>query len=115
MANTGSKISMKVVTVLISIPIGIATRSAVEKIWVAVGPDRSDEGKSGHERWSDAISWALLTGAAMGFADLVARKSAEELWHTVVGERPPVRTRPTASKRVRKATPSNTPSVAPPA
>jgi hypothetical protein len=114
MANTGSKITMKILTVAISIPVGIAIRRTVEKVWMATGADRPARSPGEAERWGDAIGWAALTGMAMGVADLVARKSAEELWHTVVGSRAPVQTRPTASKRVRKATPKHPERVAPP-
>jgi hypothetical protein len=103
MANTGSKIGMKVLTVAVSIPIGIAVRKTVEKVWTATPAGRKGAGRTGGERWADALGWAALSGAGMAIADLVARKGAEELWHTVGGSKPPVQARPTASKRVRKA------------
>ena len=38
MANFGAKIGMKVVTIAVGIPIGIATRKLVERVWIAAGP-----------------------------------------------------------------------------
>ena len=114
MANTGSKIGMKILTVAISIPVGIGLRRTVEKVWLATGADRPVPARGTGEPWADAIGWAALTGMAMGIADLVARKGAEELWHTVVGSRAPVRVKPTASKRVRKATPKHPERIVPP-
>jgi hypothetical protein len=112
-ASTG-KIGMKLLTVAVGIPIGIATRKAVEKVWIAAGPDRPHQAKDAGVQWADAISWAALTGVGMAIADLLARKSAEEIWRTVVGSKPPVTAKPTASKRVRKAEPRYPEAAAPP-
>jgi hypothetical protein len=114
MSNTGGKIGMKLLTVVVGIPIGIATRKVVEKVWIAAGPDRPHEAKDEGFQWADAISWAALTGMGMALADLLARKGAEEIWRTVVGSRPPVTPRPTASKRVRKAEPRSPGAISPP-
>ena len=113
MANVGAKIGMKLVTIAVGIPVGIATRKLVEKIWVAAGPERPHEASDEGVQWMDAISWAALTGIGVAVADLVTRKGAEELWRTVLGGEPPV-VRPSASRKVRKAEPKFPEAIAPP-
>lgn len=114
MANLGAKFGMKVLTVAVGIPIGIATRKVVERVWVAAGPDRPHKASDDAVQWADAISWAALTAIGMTVADLLARKGAEEIYQTVLGSKPPVAPKPTASKRVRKAEPKYPEAIAPP-
>lgn len=105
MANIGSKIGMKVLTMAVGIPVGIATRKAVEKVWVAAGPDRPRKATDDGVQWADAIAWAIVTAVGMVVADLVTRKGAEEAYRTIVGNPSPVPAKPKASKKVRKAEP----------
>ena len=114
MANLGGKLTMKVLTVAIGIPIGIASRSAVERVWIAAGPDRPREAKDDGVQWADAIGWAALMGVGMTVADLLTRKSAEEAYRFFLGAKPPVTAKPAASKRVRKAEPKFPEAIAPP-
>jgi hypothetical protein len=114
MAHLGAKIVMKVVTIGVSIPVGLAARTFVEKVWVAAGPDRPREAKDNGVQWVDAISWAALTGITTAAADLLSRKFAEEVYHTIIGQKPPVTARPTASRKVRKAKPKYPAAIAPP-
>ena len=88
MANLGGKLTMKVLTVAIGIPIGIASRSAVERVWIAAGPDRPREAKDDGVQWADAIGWAALMGVGMTVADLLTRKSAEEAYRFFLGAKP---------------------------
>jgi hypothetical protein len=114
MAHFGAKVVLKVVTIGVGIPVGLASRKFVEKVWVAAGPDRPHEAKDDGVQWMDAISWAALTAITMAAADLITRKGAEEIYHTIVGEKPPVTARPGASRHVRKAKPKFPETVAPP-
>jgi hypothetical protein len=114
MANIGAKIGMKVLTIAVGIPVGMATRKLVEKAWIAAGPDRPRRASDDGVQWADAISWAALTGVSMAVADLLTRKGAEEIYHTVLGSKPPVTAKPSASRHVRKAEPNYPEAVAPP-
>ena len=114
MAHFGAKLGMKLLSLGVSIPVGIAGRKLVEKVWIAAGPDRPHEAKDEGVQWIDAISWAALTGVTMAIADLITRKGVEEIYHTIMGQKPPVTARPTASKKVRKAEPKYPASIAPP-
>ena len=79
MANIAAKLSMKVMTIAVGIPVGIATRKAVEKVWVAAGPDRPRRTSDDGVHWIDAISWAALTAVGMAVADMATRKGASEV------------------------------------
>ncbi|MGH8859767.1 MAG: DUF4235 domain-containing protein, partial [Jatrophihabitantaceae bacterium] len=85
MANFGSKLVMKVVTMSVGIPVGIATRKLVERIWVVAGPDRPRRASDDGVQWMDAIAWAALTGVGMAAADLTTRKGATEAYRTLFG------------------------------
>jgi hypothetical protein len=115
MAHFGAKIVMKIMTIGVGIPVGIASRKFVEKVWVATGPDRPYKTKHEGVQWMDAISWAALTAVTMAAADLINRKGAEEVYYTLIGEKPPVTARPHASRQVRRAKPRFPETVAPPA
>jgi hypothetical protein len=106
-ANIGSKIGMKILTIAVGIPVGIATRKAVEKAWLAAGPDRPHKPSDEGVEWADALAWALVTAVGMVVADLITRKGAEEAYRTLVGSEPPVPAKPKASKKVRKADPEH--------
>ena len=114
MANIAAKLSMKVMTIAVGIPIGIATRKAVEKVWVAAGPDRPHKTSDDDVQWADAISWAALTAVGMVVADLATRKGAAELYRFFLGTEPPASVKPKASKKVAKAEPQYPEAVAPP-
>lgn len=114
MANIGGKITMKLMTIAVGIPVGIAVRKAVERAWVAAGPDRPHEAADAGVQWADAISWAALTAIGMTIADLLTRKGAEEIWRTLIGTEPPAAVKPRASRAVRRAEPKYPEAVAPP-
>jgi hypothetical protein len=114
MANLGAKITMKVLTMAVGIPIGIATRKAVERIWIAAGPDRPRTAADDGVQWADAIAWAALTGIGMTIADLATRKGATEVWRTLLGTEPPMTIKPKASRRVSAAKPAYPAAVQPP-
>src|SRR6478672_2314372 len=114
MANFGAKVTMKVMTMAIGIPIGIATKNVVEKIWIAAGPDRPRTAADDGVQWADAIAWAALTGVGMAVADLITRKGAIEVYRTLLGTEPPSTIKPKASRRVAAAKPKFPEAVEPP-
>jgi hypothetical protein len=114
MANVGANISIKILTIAIGIPIGIATRKMVERVWIAAGPDRPRRAEDDDVQWADAIAWAAITGVGMAIADLLTRKGAEEIYRAVVGSTPDATVKPKASKKVAKAEPKFPEAIAPP-
>ncbi|MEP7020011.1 MAG: DUF4235 domain-containing protein [Pseudonocardiales bacterium] len=92
MAHVAGRLTMKIITVLVTIPVGIATKKVVERTWTAARPADAPR-KPGERdvRWQDAVGWAALSGAGIVVTNLVARKGAEEVWRTLVGGDPPPR------------------------
>jgi hypothetical protein len=92
MANVAGRLTMKIMTVVVSIPVGIATKKVVEKVWATARPVDAPR-KPGERgvKWGDAVGWAALSAVGIVVTNLVARKGAEELWRTVVGGEPPPR------------------------
>src|SRR5579875_2993169 len=90
MANVAGKLTMKVLTIAIGVPVGIATKRIVEKTWRSARPEdpprhADDDGV----RWGDAIAWAALSGAGMVLAGLLTRKGAESTFRVLTGVEPP--------------------------
>ncbi|SHH40195.1 Protein of unknown function [Jatrophihabitans endophyticus] len=95
----GAKITMKLITVSISVPVTMATKKAVEKTWLAVRPDDPPrKAKDADVTWADALAWAALSAAGLVVADLVSRRGAESVYRTLTGSEPPAK----ASKSPKK-------------
>jgi len=104
MANVAGKITMKLVTVVVGIPVGIATKKVVIQVWNATrSADTPRQPAEEGVQWADAIGWAALSAAGVVLADLVTRKGAAELWRTIVGGEPPARPGTKAQKKAEKA------------
>ena len=90
MANPVGKLSFKVVSILIGIPVGILTRKAVAKAWMAARPeDPPREPSDPKVSWGDAIGWAALTAVGTAAAELATTKGAATIWWTITGHQPP--------------------------
>ena len=103
MAYVAGRFTMKIVTMALSIPVGIATKKAIDRVWAAARP--ADAPRKPGERgvkWGDAVGWAALSGAGVVVTNLVARKGAEELWRTALGGDPPPRKLTKAEKKMAK-------------
>jgi hypothetical protein len=104
MANAAGKITMKIMTIAVGIPVGIATKRLVNGAWnMARTEDTPRKPAERDVRWGDAIGWAALSGVGVVVADLVTRRGAEELWRTLVGGEPPARPGTKAQKKQERA------------
>lgn len=104
MANVVGKIGMKVLTIAIGIPAGIATKKLVAHIWVTARPqDPPHTPKQRDARWADAIGYAALAAAGAVAAKLATRKGAETTWRTLTGLEPPPPAATRAEKKLAKA------------
>ena len=76
--GAGAKVSMKVISIVIGIPVGIATKKAVERAWLTARPDDPPRKPTEADvHWSDASRWAALSGRrASSLADLITRRSS---------------------------------------
>jgi hypothetical protein len=90
MANVAGRIGLKVMTIAVSIPVGIATKKVIERAWTAARPkDPPREPSDPDVRWTDAVAWAAISAVGVVAADLIARRGAESLWRTLTGSEPP--------------------------
>ena len=90
MADAASKLTMKVLTVLIGIPVGKATKKAVNAAFAATKGDESTrDPQSARVRWVDALGWAALSAVGVTLAQLATRKGAEHAFRAVTGTPPP--------------------------
>lgn len=104
MAHVAGKISMKIMTVLVGIPVGRATKTVVESTWSTLrSADTPRKPAERGVRWGDAVGWAALSAAGVVLADLVTRRGAEEVWRSVIGTKPPPRPPTKAERKLEKA------------
>jgi hypothetical protein len=84
------KVGMKVMSALIGIPVGIATKKAVDRAWLAARPgDTPRKPSEPGVRWADAVGWAALSAVGIVVAELITRRSAEVAYHAITGSQPP--------------------------
>lgn len=100
MANVAGRLTMKIMTIVVTIPVGIATKAVVVRAWSLVRPADAPR-KPGEEgvKWGDAVGWASLSAAGLVVTNLAARKGAEEMWRTLIGGDPPPRALSRAEKK----------------
>jgi hypothetical protein len=90
MANLAGKLGMKVLTIAVGIPVGIAAKKAVDATWSALRPEGTPrKPKDPDVRWQDAVGWAVLSAVGVVAADLITRRGAEGVWRLVLGTEPP--------------------------
>jgi hypothetical protein len=85
-----SKIVFKVLTILISIPVGRLVTKLIDRVWVAVRPSTpADRDDADAVDWKDAVAWAALSAAGMAAAQLITKRGAESAYRALVGTTPP--------------------------
>lgn len=104
MAKGAGKIGIKVMTMVIGIPISMATKRVVQQAWLAAHPEDPPR-KPGDEgvRWGDAVAWAALSAAGIVAADLLSRRGAEGLWRFLIGTEPPAAATTRGGKQLEQA------------
>jgi hypothetical protein len=105
MAQVVGKIGMKVLTIAVGVPVGIATRNAVARLWVAFRPEQpAHTVKDREARWADVMGYAALAGAGGVAAKLLTRKGAETTYRKLLGVEPPAAGPTREQKRLQQAT-----------
>lgn len=88
--SAGAKLGLKLMTAMIGIPVGIATKKAVERAWLAARPeDPPRKPSEAGVRWVDALGWAALSAVGVVVADLISRRGAEATYRALTGSEPP--------------------------
>jgi hypothetical protein len=101
MANPVGKLSFKLVSIAVGIPVGILTRKAVGRLWLIARPDDPPrEPTDAQVSWADALGWAALSAAGVAVAELMTLKGAAALWRVLTGSAPPP---PKPSRDAKKA------------
>lgn len=90
MANAASKSTIKILTIVIAIPVGVASKRVVARVWATARPDAqlrrtSQSGAS----WGDTLGWAVLSTAGVVVTELVSRRTAEAAYRAALGIEPP--------------------------
>lgn len=84
------EIGWKVVGAAAAFAAAAATRSLLESGWRrARRADPPANPESPSTGWGEALTWAALTGMAVGIARMVAARSAAASWQRATGELPP--------------------------
>ncbi len=92
MANPVGKLGFKLVSIVVAIPVGIATRKLVERAWRAARPGEPPHDPGDPDvTWADALGWAAVSAAGVAAAELITTKGAGELWRTLTGSEPPAK------------------------
>jgi hypothetical protein len=100
----GAKIGMKLISIVIGIPVGIATKKVVEKAWLAARPDDPPRKPSETDvRWGDAVAWAAVSAAGIVVAELLTRRGTEAAYKAITGSAPPPPKPSKDAKRLAKA------------
>jgi len=105
MAGATGKITMRVLTTVIAIPVGRATTKAINTAWAKAsrGDTSTRDPQSAAARWGDALTWAALSATGVTLAQLVTRKGAEHSYRAIMGEQPPPPDPTKAEKKAIKA------------
>ena len=100
----GAKITIKALSIVIGIPVGIATKKLVERVWITARPEDPPRKPTDREaQWVDALTWAVLSAAGIVVADLVTRQGAEAAYKAITGNQPPPPKPGRAAKALAKA------------
>jgi hypothetical protein len=104
MAHVVGKITMKLLTVAVGIPVGIASKRVVARLWVAARPEEpAHDLKDPAAHWADVIGYAALAAAGGVAAKLITRRGAESTYRSLTGLEPPPPAPTKEQKRLAKA------------
>lgn len=86
----GARLGLNVMTAIIGIPVGILTKKAIERAWLAARPGNPPRKPyEADVQWVDAVGWAVLSAAGVVVADLITRRSAQATYRALTGSEPP--------------------------
>jgi hypothetical protein len=86
----GAKLTMKLISALVGIPVGIFSKKLVQQTWIAARPEDPPRapGDKG-VKWADAIGWAALSAGGLVLAELITQRTSEVAYKAITGSEPP--------------------------
>lgn len=88
--NDSGKTVYKLLALGASVLGAMAARKSLTFVWKALsGKEPPANPEHPEVTWGEAASWALVSGAAVGLARMVAQKRVASTWHRSTGSLPP--------------------------
>lgn len=85
-----AKIGWKVVGITSGLLAARASKAVLEKTWKRTkGTEPPRNPAAPDTTWTEALSWAVASGVALGVARMLATRGAAEAWHKATGSLPP--------------------------
>ncbi len=90
MAGKGAAIGWRVVGLGAAIGATVVARKGMTSTWkLATGDAPPVNPEDPDTTWKEAAAWAVVSGAAVGLARLLATRKAAEYWRRSTGHLPP--------------------------
>lgn len=90
MAGKGQDLQWKIVGGIGAVAAAFLARQAITGAWrTATGKEPPANPESPETTWGEAVTWAVLSGAAIGIARLAVTRQAATLWRKRKGNLPP--------------------------
>lgn len=88
--DTG-KVGYKAMAAIAALLGALVARKSLALVWkAATGKAPPEKPEHPAVSWSEAVSWAVVSGAVVGVARLAAQKKVAATWHRSTGAPPPV-------------------------
>ena len=90
MADDTGKFGYKAIAAIAAVLGALVARKSLALVWKAVtGKAPPDNPEHPTVAWSEAASWAIVSGAVVGLARLAAQKKVAASWQRSTGAPPP--------------------------
>lgn len=88
--DRGTKPGYRLLTVIAAAAGTFAARKTLRLVWKAAsGKEPPAKPEHPEVTWTEAVSWAVVSGAVMGAARLAAQKKVAQSWQRSTGVLPP--------------------------
>ena len=88
--DQGAKPGYRLLTVIAATAGTFAARKLLAALWKAAsGKEPPANPEHPEVTWTEAVSWAVVSGAVIGLARLAAQKKVAQSWHRSTGALPP--------------------------
>jgi hypothetical protein len=85
-----AKVGWKLVGIISGLMAARITKKVLDRTWTRTrGTEPPRNPAAAGTTWSEALSWAIATGAALGVARVLATRGAAQAWKKTTGSLPP--------------------------